>query len=119
MLRAMQTRTFPYFAAIITLFVTVSTLFAQTANQPQPQPTPMPPAIPAPVDKPYIGPIQLHVDISDTPLRVWHVRERVPVAGNAKELILLYPQWVPGGHSPRGPISALAGIVTSVDGRRV
>jgi len=79
----------------------------------------MPPAIVAPVDKPYAGPVQLEVDITNVTDRVAHVREQIPVEPNAKELVLLYPQWIPGNHSPTGPISRLAGIVTSVDGKRV
>ena len=39
----------------------------------------MPPAIVAPVDKPYAGPIQLSVDITDITDRVWKVHEDVPV----------------------------------------
>lgn len=82
-------------------------------------PTPLPPAIAAPVDKPYVGPIQLSVDLTDVTDRIEKVHEEIPVEPGAKEMVLLYPEWVPGGHSPRGPISALAGIVTTVDGKRV
>ncbi len=79
----------------------------------------MPPAIPAPVDKPYVGPIQLEVTLADLTHRVVHVHEQIPVERGAKEMVLLYPQWIPGNHSPTGPISRLAGIVTQVDGKRV
>ena len=79
----------------------------------------MPPPIVAPVDKPYVGPVQLSVDLTNVTDRVAHVRERIPVESGAKELVLLYPQWIPGNHSPTGPISRLAGIVTTVDGQRV
>jgi predicted metalloprotease with PDZ domain len=97
-----------------------ATLHAQTVkNPPPPQPVPMPPAIAAPVDQPYAGPLQLDVDLTSVTDRVAHVREEIPVPPNAKELVLLYPQWVPGAHSPTGPISRIAGIVTSVDGKRV
>lgn len=79
----------------------------------------MPPPIVAPADKPYAGAIELHVDLTNTVDRVAHVRERIPVERGAQELTLLYPQWIPGNHSPTGPISRLAGIVTHVDGKRV
>ncbi|HEY6137830.1 MAG TPA: peptidase M61 [Thermoanaerobaculia bacterium] len=93
---------------------------AQTVKNPSPpQPVPMPPAIAAPVDQPYAGPVRLAVDLTNVRDRVAHVREEIPVPPNAKELVLLYPQWIPGNHSPSGPISRLAGIVTSVDGKRV
>jgi predicted metalloprotease with PDZ domain len=82
-------------------------------------PAPMPPPIATPVDKPSTGPIALSVDISDVTDRVWKVHEEIPVEPGAKEMVLLYPEWIPGDHEPSGPISALAGIVTTVDGKRV
>jgi predicted metalloprotease with PDZ domain len=98
----------------------VSSLFAQgVKNPPQPQPVPLPPSIATPVDKPYVGPIQLDVNLTNVTDRILHVHERIPVERTAKELVLLYPQWIPGNHSPTGPISRIAGIVTSVDGKRV
>jgi predicted metalloprotease with PDZ domain len=100
--------------------LTVSTLSAQAAkNPPQPQPVPMPPAIAAPVDRPYAGAIDLNVQLTNLTDRVIHVRERIPVERGARELVLLYPQWIPGNHSPTGPISRLGGVVTTVDGKRV
>ncbi|RRA48126.1 M61 family metallopeptidase [Acidipila sp. EB88] len=100
-------------------FVLAAPLLAQTMPQPQPQPDPMVPAIAEPVDKPYVGPVKLMVDLSDNARRVATVHEEIPVAKGAKELVLLYPQWIPGNHSPTGPISKLGGIVTTVDGTRV
>ena len=94
-------------------------LLAQNMPQPLPQSDPMPPPIAEPVDKPYVAPVKLMVDLSDNARRVATVHEEVPVAKGAKELVLLYPQWIPGNHSPTGPISKLAGIVTTVDGKRV
>lgn len=100
------------------LFATLP-LTAQVKNQPQPQPVPMPTPIVAPVDKPYAGPIQMDVKLTNLTDRVIHTREVIPVERGAKEMVLLYPQWIPGNHSPTGPISRVAGIVTSVDGKRV
>jgi predicted metalloprotease with PDZ domain len=79
----------------------------------------MPPAIVAPVDQPYVGSIRLTVDISNNVDRIERVHEEVPVAPGSKEMVLLYPQWLPGDHEPAGPIASLAGIVTTVDGKRV
>lgn len=91
--------------------------FAQ--KQPQPEPVPWPPAIPKPMDKPYVGPIRLTVNVTNTTDRVEHVHEVIPVVSGSKQMILLYPQWLPGDHEPSGPIKMLAGIVTTVDGHRV
>jgi predicted metalloprotease with PDZ domain len=97
-----------------------ATLAAQTVKSPAPpQPVLMPPSIAAPVDQPYAGPVQLEVDLTNVTDRVAHVREQIPVQRNARELVLLYPQWIPGAHSPVGPISRIAGIVVTVDGKRV
>ena len=104
------------FLAIALFFATA--LLAQSQNQPQPQPDPMPPPI-APVDQPYVGPVKLTVDLTDNARRVASVHEDISAEPGAKELVLLYPQWIPGSHSPNGPISKLAGIVTTVDGQRV
>ncbi|MEO6965676.1 MAG: hypothetical protein ABI076_07225, partial [Acidobacteriaceae bacterium] len=93
--------------------------FAQTKPQPQPQPVPMPPPIVTPVDKPYIGPIKLTVDLRNNVDRVETVQEEIPVVPGAREMVLLYPEWLPGDHEPSGPIANLAGIVTRVDGKRV
>lgn len=79
----------------------------------------MPPPITAPVDKPYVGPIDLDVNLTNLTDRVIHVRENIPVERGARELVLLYPQWIPGNHSPTGPISRVAGVLTAVDGKRV
>ncbi len=105
-------------SALAPLALAATTLFAQ-GKQPQPEPTPMPPAIVSPVDKPYVGPVKLSVDLSNNADRVARVREEIPVEKGAKEMVLLYPEWIPGNHSPTGPISSLGGIVTTVDGTRV
>jgi predicted metalloprotease with PDZ domain len=100
-------------------FLLATGAFAQKQPQPQPQPVPWPPAIPQPVDKPYVGPIQLTVNVTNTTDRVEHVHEVIPVAPGSKQMILLYPEWLPGDHEPDGPIKMLGGIVTTVDGHRV
>src|SRR3954453_21369256 len=111
----MNARRIPFLFLIASI-----SLSAQTVrNPPPPQPVPMPPPIAAPVDQPYAGPVQLEVDLTNVRDRVAHVREQIPVPPTAKELVLLYPQWVPGAHSPTGPLSRIAGIVTSVNGTRV
>ncbi len=64
--------------------------------------------LPPPLDVAYPGTIQLQVDATDLEHRVFRVHQEIPVAPGP--LTLLYPQWVPGGHSPRGPIDKLSGL---------
>ena len=82
------------------LAVSAFSSLAVAQKQPLPQPTPMPPPIATPIDKPYTGLIQLSVDITDITDRVEKVHEDIPVEPGAKEMVLLYPEWVPGDHSP-------------------
>ncbi|MBL8642922.1 MAG: peptidase M61, partial [Rhodospirillaceae bacterium] len=83
-----------------------------------PQPTPLPPAIAAPQDIPYPGTIRLEIDATDTQRRIFSVRETIPVQGGQR-ITLLYPQWLPGNHAPRGQIDKLAGLIVTAGGKRV
>jgi predicted metalloprotease with PDZ domain len=71
--------------------------------------------VPAPQDKPYPGTVAIHVDANDTAQGIFRVRETIPVQAGA--LTLLYPQWIPGDHSPTGPINMLAGLKLTADGK--
>ena len=86
------------------------------AQSPGPQPLAMPAAIPAPQDVAYPGVIRLEVDVTDLARRIFNVRETIPVAGPGP-LTLLYPQWLPGNHAPRGEIDKLAGLVIKAGGK--
>ncbi|MDI1253965.1 peptidase M61 [Thermomonas sp.] len=72
-------------------------------------------SVPQPQDTAYPGSIQLHVDASDTRQGIFRVQESIPVHAGA--LTLLYPQWIPGNHSPSGPIAMLAGLQISANGK--
>ncbi|WP_291187817.1 peptidase M61 [Dokdonella sp.] len=74
-------------------------------------------AVPAPADVVYPGTIRLDVDASDVGRRIFRVREEIPVA--AGPLTLLYPQWLPGNHAPRGPIDKLAGLIIRGNGQPI
>ncbi|MEO7066833.1 MAG: peptidase M61 [Rhodanobacter sp.] len=71
--------------------------------------------VPPPQDVSYPGTIALAVDASDTAQGIFRVHETIPVT--AGPLTLLYPQWIPGDHSPTGPINMLAGITLSANGK--
>lgn len=68
-------------------------------------------------DADYPGTISLQVDASDIDRRIQRVRERIPVRPGA--LTLWYPKWIPGNHSPTGPINQLAGLVVRGNGARI
>lgn len=82
-----------------------------------PQPAPLPPPIQAPVDKPYGGVLTLSVDLANVNARILTVHETIPVKPGA--LTLLYPEWLPGTHSPSNLAARLAGLVITADGKRV
>jgi predicted metalloprotease with PDZ domain len=83
-----------------------------------PQPLPLPAPIPAPRDVAYPGVITLKVDATDLERRIFQVRETIPVAA-AGPMVLLFPQWLPGNHSPSGGLDKFAGLVIHVGGQRV
>ncbi len=85
---------------------------------PGPAPLPATPPVAEPRDVPYPGVTLLNVDASDTDHRVVRVHETIPVA-TAGDLVLLYPQWLPGTHSPEGVIDRFAGLVIRAEGQRL
>ena len=80
-----------------------------------PQPAPLPPAIAAPRDVPYPGQITLDVDATDVDRRIFSVRQSIPVAPGPA--VLLFPEWLPGNHAPRGRVDKLAGLTISAAGK--
>lgn len=79
---------------------------------------PMPAPIPAPQDVAYPGTITLDVDITDVARGIFRVRETIPIAGPGP-ITLLYPQWLPGNHAPRGAVDKLAGLTITANGQRL
>ncbi|MFK2899755.1 M61 family metallopeptidase [Dyella jejuensis] len=72
--------------------------------------------VPAPQNVPYsAGTLKIDVDATDLAHRVFRVHEVVPAAPGP--LTLLYPQWIPGNHSPTGPIDKFAGLVVKANGQ--
>ena len=71
--------------------------------------------LPAPVDRPYLGPIVVSVDATDLDRRIVRVRQTLPAAPGP--LVLLYPRWIPGVHGPGGNVVQLAGLRITAGGR--
>ena len=70
-----------------------------------------------PVAAKYPGVIKLEVDVTDTERKIFQVRETLPVTSGP--LTLLFPQWLPGNHSPSGQIQNLAGLTFKANGKNV
>jgi predicted metalloprotease with PDZ domain len=97
--------------------IALTTTAARSQNSPGPQLVPLPPATVAPVDTPYPGTISLLVDVTNITDRILNVHETIPVKG--QEITLLYPEWLPGTHSPSNPVADLAGLVITANGKRI
>ena len=89
---------------------------AQAQPSPGPQPAPPQPPIAPAQDTAYPGVIQLAVDATDLDRRILRVRETLPVAGG-QPFTLLFPKWLPGHHSPNGPLNDFAGLVVRANGQ--
>lgn len=89
----------------------------QAQKSPGPQPVPMSPPVVTPADTPYPGTISLLVDVTNVNDRVLNVHETIPIKG--RDITLLYPEWLPGTHSPSNPIGELAGLVVTANGKRI
>ncbi|MFT3755630.1 MAG: M61 family peptidase [Pseudoxanthomonas sp.] len=74
-------------------------------------------AVPEPRDVPYPGTIKIEVDATNLAQRIFKVKQTIPVQAGA--LTLLYPAWVPGGHTPRNPIDKIAGITFTANGQKL
>lgn len=72
---------------------------------------------PAPQDIPYPGTLRVEVDATDLNRRIFKVRQTLPVKPG--ELTLLYPQWIPGNHSPSGQINKVAGLTFTANGSKL
>ena len=91
---------------------------ALAQQTPGPQPAPLPAPIALARDIPYAGTLRIQVDATDIDRRIFRVHETIPVTGG-QPLTLLYPEWLPGEHSPNGLLPSLAGLVIKTDGRPV
>lgn len=82
-------------ALIVSMFACLST--GQAAAQTAP-----------PQDVPYPGVLKVDVDATDIDRRIFRVRTTLPATPGP--MTLLYPQWIPGHHSPSGSIDKVAGL---------
>ena len=84
----------------------------------KPSPTAKIDTIPAARDIPYPGTMQLTVDASDVDRAIFRIHQHIPVP-QAGDFVLLFPKWVPGGHSPRNDIKNISGLRVTANGREL
>ena len=73
-------------------------------------------AVPAWAQSPK-APIQITVDLSDAPRKLYHAEVDLPVT--AGPLALTTPKWIPGTHQPFGPVASITGVVFTANGRPI
>jgi hypothetical protein len=100
--------------AALLLLATVATP-ALAANS-APQPVPIVDTIPAARDVPYPGTMILRVDATDLDQNIFSVQQTIPVAKSG-QMTLLFPEWLPGNHAPRGQVEKVAGLVIKAGGK--
>ncbi|WP_375398262.1 M61 family metallopeptidase [uncultured Sphingomonas sp.] len=105
-------------AAIAVLLVAAATGTVALAENSKPQPVPVVDTIPAAVDRPYPGTMTVDIDATDTARGIFSIKETVPVA-KAGDTVFLYPQWIPGGHTPRGELDKVIALHFTVAGKEV
>ena len=91
------------FLAIVLLALAAPPVVAQSLG---PQPLVFVTPIPPPRDVAYPGTVRLSVDATDLDRRIIRVRETLPVSGPGP-IVLLFPKWLPGKHSPVGELDNL------------
>ena len=97
-------------AMLLASVFTLSSAAASAANS-APVAVPLSRLVPDAADTAYPGgTITLDIDATDVARGVYRVTETVPVAAGTRELTLLFPQWLPGNHGPRGTLAELAAM---------
>jgi predicted metalloprotease with PDZ domain len=103
-------------AALSVVLVASPPAAAQRNSAPQPAATGA--AVPAARDVAYPGVIKLNIDTTDLDRKIWRVTQSIPVS-KAGPMTLLYAEWIPGNHAPRGPIYNYAGLKITANGKPV
>ena len=102
----------------VVFFAALSLGAAAAANAQNAETSPLPPPPPEAQDIPFPGTLQISVDATDLERRIFRVHEIIPVTGGVPATIL-FPKWLPGNHSPTGPIADMGGLTVTADGQRI
>lgn len=90
------------------------------AQNSAPQPQPVADIVPAARDIAFPGVMALDVDATDVDRAIFSIRQTIPVPPQAREagrFTLLYPEWLPGNHAPRGEIEKMVGLTFTANGK--
>lgn len=104
--------------AFAALLAAGTAALAQSVEQSAPQPVPVVNNVPAPRDMDYPGVTRLEVDATDVDRAIFRVKQTIPVAQPGR-FTLMFPEWLPGNHAPRGQIEKLAGLRITANGAAV
>lgn len=108
------------------LFLTASCLAIALLSPPlaaqnsKPQVQQVADSVPPARDTAFPGAMVLEVDATDVDRAVFSVRQTIPVPPDARQagrFTLLYPEWLPGNHAPRGEIEKVAGLSFTAGGK--
>src|SRR5277367_88190 len=58
--------------------------------------------------------VTIFVDATTAPRKIFHASLKIPAS--AGDFVLYYPKWIPGEHTPDGPVIDLAGLKFSAGG---
>jgi predicted metalloprotease with PDZ domain len=61
------------------------------------------------------APIQITADLTEAPRKLYHAEVDIPAT--AGPLTLITPKWIPGHHSPNGPVGDITGVVFTANGK--
>ncbi len=103
-------------AALTTLLL--ATAAPVLAENSKPQPVPYVDTIPPAQDIRFPGTITLDIDATDTRRGIFTTRETISGV-SAGHMVLLFPKWLPGNHSPTGQLDKLAGLHIRAGGKEL
>jgi predicted metalloprotease with PDZ domain len=103
-------------ALVASLLVTIAA--PALAENSKPQPVPYVNTIPDARDIPYPGTITLEIDATDTKRGIFTTKETIPVARSG-HMVLLFPKWLPGAHSPRGELDKVVDLYIRGNGKLI
>ncbi|MEG3177945.1 peptidase M61 [Sphingomonas sp. RB3P16] len=102
----------------LTALLLASVAAPALAENSKPQPVPIVDTIPAAKDIAFPGTISLAIDATDTTRGIFTTRETISGV-SAGPMVLLFPKWLPGNHSPTGQLDKLAGLHIRAGGKEL